>query len=152
MRHQMFNRNSVPSSAVCWVQRWELCGQRVGKKQVWIRRQVFAIYFWNLVFGWLHVSLVFGWLHFSKMLTTWTLETRYASILKEVVYPVVERNECQVSHCLVQIFDVGHICYMKILNTSICDKKKLRTTRLGRFFELDKSFICAGGIQASQKW
>jgi len=45
---------------------------------------------------------------------------RYASILKEVVYPVVERNECQ---------------------------KKLRTTRLGRFFELDKSFICAGGIQ-----
>lgn len=45
---------------------------------------------------------------------------RYASILKEVVYPVVGRNECQ---------------------------KKLRTTRLGRFFELDKSFICAGGIK-----
>ena len=150
MRHQMFNWNSVPSSAVCWVQRWELCGQRVGKKQVWIRRQVFAIYFWNLVFGWLHVSLVFGWLHFSKMLTTWTLETRYASILKEVVYPVVERNECQVNHRLVQILvsDI-FVTWKYWMNTSICDKKKLRTTRLGRFFELDKSFICAGGIQAS---
>merc|ERR1712080_605168 len=45
---------------------------------------------------------------------------RYASILKEVVYPIVGRPECQ---------------------------KKLRETRLGRFFELDKSFMCAGGIK-----
>jgi len=45
---------------------------------------------------------------------------RYASILKEVVYPIVVRNECQ---------------------------EKLRETRLGRFFELDKSFICAGGVK-----
>jgi len=45
---------------------------------------------------------------------------RYASILKEVVYPIVERKDCQ---------------------------DKLRETRLGRFFELDKSFICAGGIK-----
>jgi len=45
---------------------------------------------------------------------------KYASILKEVVYPVVSNKECQA---------------------------KLRSTRLGKFFELDKSFMCAGGVK-----
>lgn len=44
---------------------------------------------------------------------------RYATIMKEIDIPLVGRNECQ---------------------------KTLRTTLLGRFFELDRSFICAGGI------
>ena len=45
---------------------------------------------------------------------------RYSTILKEVTYPVVDSAECQ---------------------------EKLRKTRLGGFFELDESFICAGGIR-----
>merc|ERR1712223_1671957 len=45
---------------------------------------------------------------------------RYSTILKEVTYPVVDSTECQ---------------------------EKLRKTRLGGFFELDQSFICAGGIR-----
>lgn len=45
---------------------------------------------------------------------------------------------------------IRHLCNL-ILNTFLLEKKQLRTTRLGRFFELDKSFICAGGVKASQK-
>ncbi|XP_068626094.1 phenoloxidase-activating factor 2-like isoform X2 [Battus philenor] len=45
-------------------------------------------------------------------------EGRYQVILKKVEVPVVERNECQT---------------------------KLRNTRLGHFFELHSSFMCAGG-------
>jgi len=45
---------------------------------------------------------------------------RYSAIMKEVVYPVVEHFQCQ---------------------------EKLRQTRLGGFFELDNSFICAGGVK-----
>lgn len=45
-------------------------------------------------------------------------EGRYQVILKKIDLPVVPRDECQTS---------------------------LRTTRLGKYFELHKSFICAGG-------
>ena len=46
-------------------------------------------------------------------------EGRYSTILKEVVVPIVENDKCQ---------------------------KHLRdNTRLGLYFELDNSFICAGG-------
>lgn len=45
-------------------------------------------------------------------------EGRYQVILKRVELPVVPHNTCQ--------------------NT-------LRTTRLGKYFVLDRSFICAGG-------
>ena len=45
---------------------------------------------------------------------------RYSTILKEVTYPVVDSATCQ---------------------------DQLRRTRLGPFFELDDSFICAGGIR-----
>jgi len=45
---------------------------------------------------------------------------RFSSIVKEVVYPIVPREQCQ---------------------------SKLRETRLGQFFELGDSFICAGGVK-----
>ena len=45
---------------------------------------------------------------------------RYSTILKEVTYPIVDSATCQ---------------------------DQLRRTRLGPFFELDDSFICAGGIR-----
>ena len=45
---------------------------------------------------------------------------RYSNILKEVTIPVVDSAKCQ---------------------------EQLRRTRLGEFFELDDSFICAGGIR-----
>jgi len=45
-------------------------------------------------------------------------EGRYATIQKEVVVPLVETKECQ---------------------------QRLRKTRLGKFFELHSSFVCAGG-------
>jgi len=45
---------------------------------------------------------------------------KYSTILKEVTYPVVDSATCQ---------------------------DQLRQTRLGPFFELDASFICAGGIR-----
>lgn len=43
---------------------------------------------------------------------------RYQTILKKVELPIVPNDECQ---------------------------KRLRNTRLGTYFELDNSFICAGG-------
>jgi len=43
---------------------------------------------------------------------------KYATVLKEVTLPLVDRTECQ---------------------------NLLKNTRLGPFFELDKSFMCAGG-------
>jgi secreted trypsin-like serine protease len=46
---------------------------------------------------------------------------RYSNILKEVVVPLVKNQECQ-----------------NLLREN---------TRLGAFFELDNSFICAGGIK-----
>lgn len=45
-------------------------------------------------------------------------EGKYQVILKKVDLPIVERNSCQ---------------------------NQLRTTRLGKHFQLDKSFVCAGG-------
>lgn len=45
---------------------------------------------------------------------------RYSTILKEIAYPIVNKTQCQ---------------------------DKLRKTRLGQFFELDDSFMCAGGVQ-----
>jgi len=45
-------------------------------------------------------------------------EGRYATIQKEVVVPLVDSNTCQ---------------------------QRLRETRLGKFFELHSSFLCAGG-------
>ena len=46
---------------------------------------------------------------------------RYQEVLKEVVVPVISNEQCQ---------------------------KNLReNTRLGPFFELDSSFMCAGGVQ-----
>lgn len=47
-------------------------------------------------------------------------EGRYQVILKRVELPIVQHNTCQ---------DI------------------MRTTRLGKFFVLDRSFICAGGEQ-----
>lgn len=43
---------------------------------------------------------------------------KYQQILKRVELPIVQRDECQ---------------------------KRLRETRLGHYFILDKSFVCAGG-------
>eukprot|EP00090_Calanus_glacialis_P025319 TRINITY_DN39539_c0_g1_i1.p1 TRINITY_DN39539_c0_g1~~TRINITY_DN39539_c0_g1_i1.p1 ORF type:complete len:254 (-),score=58.72 TRINITY_DN39539_c0_g1_i1:34-705(-) len=48
-------------------------------------------------------------------------EGRYANILKEIVLPLVDHSKCE-----------------KLLRDN---------TRLGRFYELHDSFICAGGLQ-----
>ena len=49
------------------------------------------------------------------------LDSRYSNILKEIVLPLVENSECE-----------------QLLREN---------TRLGRFYELHDSFICAGGLQ-----
>ena len=46
---------------------------------------------------------------------------RYANVLKEIVLPLVEHSKCE-----------------NLLRDN---------TRLGRFYELHDSFICAGGLQ-----
>ena len=84
-----------------------------------------------------------------KVWQPWTI--RYASILKEIDYPLVGRNECQVLKTLTAASSLNYKTHcgfrQTILNTLFYEKKMLRTTCLGRFFELDKSFICAGGIE-----
>ena len=50
-----------------------------------------------------------------------TFLNRYQTVLKEVVVPLVPHEQCQQTL-----------------------RKK---TRLGQFFELDKSFLCAGGTK-----
>ena len=52
------------------------------------------------------------------IITNLSILFRYSTILKEVVVPLVKNEKCQ---------------------------NDLRETRLGIYFELDNSFICAGG-------